>query len=330
MCVRFPANIDDKDLTEHTVESDIPLSMPSDMSAFIQRAKISAVCREVVDALPSQFDDAAEPDYEVILQMDQKFRAYQAELPTYFQLDPESVEKSKDICRQRPLIALQRVGVNFSVHIRLCRLHRPYHLEGLTNPTYAYSYKACIHEAQRVLELRRAMDQCAPLGMNPARSWIVMQHVSIAALILATEVSFNPSAPNAEDRKAKVLATCELLEKSIEESGSIMDGVQRNMQVLISTLQKKRPQSFSHHTTLQRMASNHGQPGGVMVMETDGEAAQPAAAASVGNAIANDGFIGEMDTDQTNWDQLWKDFIDIAPELDTTQWDLLFEDVQSF
>ncbi|EFZ04133.1 fungal specific transcription factor domain protein [Metarhizium robertsii] len=327
MNVRLPANVDDKDVTADMVEKDIPLTKPSGMSGFIHRVKISQICREVVDALPSQFHDADERSYNTILQMDKKFRTFLEELPVYFRLDPESIERSKDICRERPIIALQRVGVNFSIRIRLCRLHRPYHLEGLTNSTYAYSHKACIQEAQKVLDLRRAMDECgSPLGMNPARSWIVMQHVSIAALILATDVSFNPLARDAEQRKAKVLATCELLEKSMEDSESIMEGVQRNVQVLVSTLQKQRSQSASRHEPSASLYTASG-------MEQLRDAAMADAdddtvANFVGSTDRNNGFLDDLNEDQTDWDQLWKDFIAIAPELDVAHWDLLFEDVQ--
>lgn len=327
MNVWLPANVDDKDVTADMVEKDIPLTKPSGMSGFIHRVKISQICREVVDALPSQFHDADERSYNTILQMDKKFRTFLEELPVYFRLDPESIERSKDICRERPIIALQRVGVNFSIRIRLCRLHRPYHLEGLTDSTYAFSHKACIQEAQKVLDLRRAMDECgSPLGMNPARSWIVMQHVSIAALILATDVSFNPLARDAEQRKAKVLATCELLEKSMEDSESIMEGVQRNVQVLVSTLQKQRSQSASRHEPSASLYTTSG-------MEQLRDAAMADAdddtvANFVGSTDRSNGFLDDLNEDQTDWDQLWKDFIAIAPELDVAHWDLLFEDVQ--
>ncbi|KHN97981.1 C6 zinc finger domain protein [Metarhizium album ARSEF 1941] len=267
MNVRLPANIDDKDLTADMTEEDIPLTQPSDMSGFICRVKLSQLCREVVDALPSRFLDVNRTNYETVLQMDREFRTFLDGLPVYFRLDPESMERSKAICRERPIIALHRVGINFSIQVRLCRLHRPYHLEGQTNPTYQYSQGACIRAAQIVLDLRRVRDECGwPLGMNPSRSWIVVQHVSIAALILATDVSFNPKARGSENLKTKVLATCELLEKSMEDFESFVEGFQRNVQVLRSTLRQ-----------------------------------QPSRASSAGAADMSVGFPNEASEDQTDW-----------------------------
>jgi hypothetical protein len=330
MNIRLPANLDDEDITADMVDGPFPLSIPSGMSAFIHRVKISEICREVVDALPSQFSETKELDYDIILKMDRKFRHFLQELPVYFRLDPESMAKSESMFRNRPTLSLQRIGINFSARVRLCRLHRPYHLEGLTDPRYAYSHKACVQEAQRVLDLRRAMDECsAPLGMKPSRSWIVMQHVSIAALILATDVSFNPLAPNAEERKAKVLATCEILEKSIEESGSIMEGVQRNMHVLISTLQKQRSESLSQRVLAPGdIEINLGQPGDAVMVDDGYHASRSAGGHLTGTADRTDGFLDDLGAEKTDWDQLWRDFIAIAPELDMTHWDIFFEDVQ--
>lgn len=331
MNVRLPANMDDVNVTADMIEQEVPLSVPSDMTAFIHRVRISELCREVVDALPSQFHDVEEVDYQIILEMDKKFRKFLDELPVFFRLDLESIEQSKSICRERPMIGLQRIFVNFSIHVRLCRLHRPYHLEGLTNPNYAYSHKACIGDAQRVLDLRRIMEEYgAPLGMNPTRSWIVMQHVSIAALILATDVSFNPQAENAANRKSKVLATCELLEKSIEESGSIMEGVQRNMQTLISTLQKERSESVSQgRNTTPHITTDSEQPRDTVMADDVGQVLQTMGGDTVGFAVGSDGFLDDLVTDQSDWDKMWKDFMTIAPELDMAQWDLLFADVDS-
>ncbi|KAK2612696.1 hypothetical protein QQS21_001313 [Conoideocrella luteorostrata] len=328
MNVRFPINMEDDDMTPDMADTDVPLSVPTMMTGFIYRIKIAELCREVVDALPSQFQDTEEPDYNIIMQMDRKFRSFAEDLPVFFRLDTESIEKSKHICKEKPVIAQHRVALHFSIHGRLCRLHRPYHLEGLTNPKYAYSRKSCVSDAQRVLDLRRKLDEaCVSTGMQPARSWVTMQHVSIAALILATDVSFNPSAPNAADMKAKVLATYGLLERSIEESGTVMDGVQRNMQALTSTLQSKRGQddNQSQHPTGDGPSAFPSTSDATMI-DVDEHESGVAGLRSGGHLPS---FVDDLQDDQTNWDELWKDFVDIAPEMDMSHWDLLLEDIDT-
>ncbi|KAB8068209.1 hypothetical protein BDV29DRAFT_199585 [Aspergillus leporis] len=302
MMVDYPSNVDD----------DLPLSQASSMSGFIHRVKLATLCRE-------------EPEYETILALDENF----------FRLDPVSIQESQDMSRDRPYIPLQRITLHFGLHTRLCRLHRPYHLEGVTNPKYAYSHQVCIRSAQTVLELRRAMDDAgAQAGLKPSRFWTVMQHIFLAALILATDVSFNPNAPDAEDRKTKVLAAYDILERSKKESSTLIDPVQKNMQILMSTLQKQSPQApsaTSKESTAAEQGRGSGGLGGLstaygradIVQSSIASRITPAGDGAYGNAVVNDAEIGEG-----NWDQLWFDFLAIAPELDAPQWNVLLDDIE--
>ncbi|KAG5939472.1 hypothetical protein E4U53_007794 [Claviceps sorghi] len=347
MNVRLPMNLEDEDLTPETIEKDVPLSVPTSMTAAIFRVKLSQLCRELTDTLPSPFQDEAEEeegegegegeaDYDTILQMDHKLRGFLHELPVFFRLDAESVNKSRDVCRDMPFIALQRVSLNLAIYGRLCRLHRPFHLQDVktSRHKYAYSHQACLADAQRLLDLRGMLEETGHLnGLQPTKSWIVVQHVSVAALILATEVSFDPSAPDAAARKSRVLATCELLDRAFEESGHIMEGVQKSVHMLLSTLQSQGGQT----QTRQRVRDDGLAPRGLVTPNPSIDEAFGADATRQGLAMghgpdaqgvlghdAMDGWTGD---DGTDWDQLWKDFISVAPEIDVSQWDALFEDV---
>ncbi|KNG90918.1 hypothetical protein ANOM_000721, partial [Aspergillus nomiae NRRL 13137] len=346
MMVDYPTNIDDELITPTAILQDHPLSQPSSLSAFIYRVKLATLCREVVDAMPSIWLEAQEPDYETILALDRKFQNFLGELPIFFQLDPDSIEQSQSICEKRPYIPVQRISLHFSLHARLCRLHRPYHLEGVTNPKYFYSHRVCIQSALKVLELRRLMDDAgARIGLKPGRFWTTNQHAFLAALILATDVSFKPEAPDAEAHKAKVLAAYETLEKSKEESSILVETIQRNMQTLMSTLNKQRPQllgsqpggpteigkdtpvsadgapqnpqhsrglhdtSFSSHTADTVQSPESEEP--ILVGDV----------APCRNVPHEAGIQGEV------WDQLWSDFLAVAPELEIPQWNSLLDDM---
>ncbi|KAB8260928.1 hypothetical protein BDV32DRAFT_158597 [Aspergillus pseudonomiae] len=309
MMVDYPTNIDDEFITPTAILQDRPLSQPSSLSAFIYRVKLATLCREVVDAMPSIWLEAQEPDYETILALDRKFQNFLDELPIFFQLDPDSIEQSQSICEKRPYIPVQRISLHFSLHARLCRLHRPYHLEGVTNPKYFYSHRICIQSALKVLELRRLMDDAgARIGLKPGRFWTTNQHAFLAALILATDVSFKPEAPDAEAHKAKVLAAYETLEKSKEESSILVETIQRNMQTLMSTLNKQRPQLLG------------SQPGGPTGIESE----EPTL---VGDVAPCRNVPHEAGIQEEVWDQLWSDFLAVAPELEIPQWNSLLDDM---
>lgn len=306
MQVKYPANSDDELITPTATDIDLPSSVPTAMSGFILRVKTANLCREIVDAMPSVLLDDSGVDYDVVLAMDKKFQTLFKELPWFLKLDPENVEKSKDIIKQRPWIAFSRICGHFSLHSRLCRLHRPYHLESMTNPKYAYSHEVCIRSAQTVLDLRRQMDEVgAKIDVQPSRFWTVMQHVFVAALVLATDVSFSPDAPDAEARKAKVLMAYQTLESSKQESSTLVESIQRNLQLLMSALQKERVQQ-----PRESIASSSGE--------------------AVSSGVFHDALRDEPLSSgmmEVDWDQLWTEFLAVAPDLDVQQWNSLLDDV---
>jgi hypothetical protein len=329
MNVNLPSNTDDEFITSTEVKQNLPLSMPTNISAFFFRVKTSEVCREVIDTLPSILLDSQEPDYDTILQLDSRFHDLIDSLPVFFQLDHESIEQSRAICKERPYIALQRIGIHFSIHARLCRLHRPYHLEGVTNPKYAYSHSVCIRSAHKVLELRRAMDEVdSEVGLKPARFWTVMHHVFFAAVILAMDVSFNPQAPDAEARKAKVLAAYETLENSKQESMNLMEGIQKNLQTLMSTLHKQRSQTGPALNDSANEALPTVQPAnglGGSQIHTDGSAFVQPSSTMIGDSALGFGLINDIG--EESWEHLWSEFVAVAPDLDAPQWNALLDDV---
>ncbi|UCK57571.1 hypothetical protein AFCA_000490 [Aspergillus flavus] len=345
MMVNYPTNTDDEFITPTGILQDRPLSQPSSLSAFIYRVKLATLCREVVDAMPSIWLEAQEPDYETILALDRKFQNFLSELPTFFKLDPDSIEQSKTICEERPYIPVQRISLHFSLHTRLCRLHRPYHLEGVTNPKYSYSHRVCIQYAQKVLELRRLMDDAgARIGLKPGRFWTTNQHAFLAALILATDVSFNPDAPDAEARKGKVLAAYETLEKSKEESSILVETIQKNMQTLMSTLHRQRPRRLDLQSDItgirkdtlvsaSEAPQNNDNSQGLYNTSMSSHAVSTVQWPATEHPILVDDAAPyrnvppEPGMQEEDWDQLWSDFLAVAPELDIPQWNSLLDDM---
>lgn len=331
MNVNLPSNTDDAFIKTSGIQ-EFPLSIPTSMSGFLARVQGSELCRDVIDALPSIMLESQDCAYETILELDAKYQKHMEDLPFFFKLDPVSIEQSRQICKERPYIAWQRAFGHFSLHTRLCRLHRQYHLEGITNPKYAYSHKVCIQSAHKVLELRRSMDEIsADIGLNPARFWTVMHHLFFAALILAMDVSFNPHAPDAEAHKAKVLAAYQTLEKSKQDSNNLMEGIQKNMQTLLSTLHRDKPQvSDSIPSAMQVQSDVFAETGqvpdrfnGLSTIHEGGYMIGAQIKAANGEpSLSTAGDLGQED-----WEHLWSEFVAVAPELDVPQWSSLLEDI---
>lgn len=313
MKVDYPQNVNDDQITREGIEQrSLPCGY-SDMSGFLERIRLATVCREVVDALPSPYLHEEEPpDYSLIVRQHDRLQNYLDTLPIYYRTDPTSTEQCRELCEKHPMVVLQRLSAHFSCQMRISRLHRPYHLEAFTDARYAKSREACVKAASTVLNLRGQMEKLGQrLGIYPARSWIFMQHIFVSALTLALEFSYNPDAPDAADRKAKVLAACQTLERAHEASGSIMTGVKMNIETLMTTLNERRNAHMARHN--QPTVSNKCADGFWKDVMLDNQ--------------AHNGRL-DQDVDQ-DWHVLFDQFLSAAPELDALQLDLLLDDLNN-
>ncbi|RYP04110.1 hypothetical protein DL764_004657 [Monosporascus ibericus] len=355
MNVNYPCNIDDC-ITTTTRERqqqrqqeqlfNFPASTATSMSYFLHRLYLADLCREVIDTLPSTLLEPQKLDYNVLLMLDVKFQDLIESLPIFFQRRPENIQKSRELCRERPYIAWQRTSLHFSINTYICRLHRPFHVEGTTNPKYEFSRMRCVESAHAVLDLWRSMaDLGGGVGLNPARFWTLAQHVFLAAITLAAEVSLDPTAPLAEARRSEVLATCRLLEDLQHESPMARYRIQQGVQTLLSTLQRNQQQR-------QRRSQNTGlEMNGNAALLYDGPSdmpptgdqtpAQPSESSGSGNSshgATRTPFVftgnstacsGASFTSETmeDWGQLSTDFSDTVPGWNTPQWNSLWEDI---
>ncbi|RYP12406.1 hypothetical protein DL767_011317 [Monosporascus sp. MG133] len=355
MNVNYPCNVDDCLITatreqqqQHQQEQlfNFPASTATSMSYFLYRLQLADLCREVVDTLPSALLEPQELDYNIVLMLDAKFQNLIESLPTFFQRKPENIRKSREICRERPYIAWQRTTLHFSINTYICRLHRPFHVEATTNPKYEFSRVRCVQSAHAVLDLWRSMaDLGGGVGLNPARFWTVAQHVFLAAITLAAEVSLDPSAPLAEARRSEVLAACRLLEDLQHESPMARYRIQQGVQALLSTLQRnhEQQQKLPRNTGLETQDNATLMCDGPSDMPPMGDQtpAQPSESSGSGNssdgatrvpfvftgnpaACSGASFTGETMED---WGQLWTEFFDTVPGWNMPQWNSLWEDI---
>ncbi|KAK8187514.1 uncharacterized protein BKA78DRAFT_191448 [Phyllosticta capitalensis] len=328
MRVSYPANADDELITTADAHYNLPLSVPTSMSSFIQRVKLAELCREVVDTLPSTLVDPRELDYEVVLSLDTKLQNHLRDLPFFFQLDSANIQRSRNICRERPYIAWQRTMIHFSAQTRICRLHRPFLLEGSSNPKYAFSRMTCIRAAHTVLELRKSMDDLEPRELDGTRFAHVMQHVFMATVILATNACFDPNEPHVQARKAEVMAACKVLEKDQQQSTIANQGIQKGIDTIRNMLQKHKGQAEQDAESAVA-GTNTPFPSYGKDCEELGDPGESKASKGADDVphTWSEGPQGGIVEPSEDWDQLWSDFFDVAPGLDTPNWNSLLNDM---
>ncbi|KAL4804721.1 hypothetical protein BDV18DRAFT_161811 [Aspergillus unguis] len=343
MKVDYPSNVDDEAIPASECHYGYPLSIPTSMTAFLCRIRLAELCREVVDAMPSVFFEYPESsldevDYNLILRMDERFETFLNDLPVFFKLDSQSMQQSITICRERPYIAWQRAILHFGINTRICRLHRPFHLAGLTDPRYVYSRMRCIRSAETVLHLRQSMEELGHMDdLNPARFWLVMQHFFSAAIILATDVSMAPTDAEAHGRREEVLAACRMLERSKEESATLKKAIQKNTKTLVSILEGRGVQPNHHHPpppSRPRSSLNAHTLDFIMnesppiprsprhddELLRDINMSTPSLLAdmqSISPTLGDDG-----------WGKLWEDMFDAGRDLDIPQWSSILDDIE--
>lgn len=304
MNTNFPREVDDDQIKPDGIEERLAPMGFTDMAGFMARIKMAEMCREIVDTLPSPCDKDQAVEYSVILDLDQKWQDLQNNLPICLRMDPASMAHCEQFSRERPMVTLQRLGAHLGINMRISKLHRPYHFKAFKDPKYAYSRTVSLRAAHAVLDIRNAMEELgSQMGIYPARSWIVMQHVFVAALTVASEVSWNPNATESEERRRKVLTACQLLEQSSKVSSVAMEGVQKNIQTLMSTLNQMNQSQV-------RQPEAHWR----NVLLDDG---------------SQTGTMMDQPVIEQSWDEMFNQFLTVAPDLDMMQWDSLLSDLNT-
>lgn len=235
MALDMPANISDEDLCKpENGGGSLPDSVPTGMSYFIFRVKLSIYCRDIVDYTCRERLDGVDVPYSKIMELDQKWQQYNKQLPEFFRLDNNSRRKYAQVYVNAPQIAWQRLLVQQGSHSRLCRLHRTYFVRGARDPAYSYSHMICLQAARRVIEIKRIMDKEFPNTPSVTTAWSVMHHVFMAVVILLMDICFNWDDILAEQRKEEILEACRMLDRARRSSRLVREGINAMMDILQS------------------------------------------------------------------------------------------------
>ncbi|KAJ5219691.1 hypothetical protein N7468_008895 [Penicillium chermesinum] len=228
--VNRPLNIEDEDLA---TEVAAPLSTPTCMSYTLCRLRLSEICRQIIDELAPYHLDGREAPYEVILDLDHRLRDAYAEVPSFFRFDTVSKRQHAALYLSRPSFAWQKCFIEQGWQTRLCRLHRQWFIRGAKDPRYSYSHVVALQSARTVIEVKRVMDEEAPLFV-PTSSffWTVMHHVFIASVILLMDVCFNWDDVLAERRKQEVWDACRMMRRAQQVSSVARQGISDMMAVM--------------------------------------------------------------------------------------------------
>jgi len=168
--------------------------MPTQVSCFIQRIRLSEISRDIADARLPGCPDVEITDFGTLTSLDRLFEAALAEMPPFLQ-------KGAPIPQGAPhYLSQQRDLILLAFHFRRARLHRPSLLRDTDSPRFASSRQQCISSARTVLSIAvellegtSASGDAQQLFGNPLayRAGLVISSVFVACTILALNAGLN-------------------------------------------------------------------------------------------------------------------------------------------
>ncbi|KFX97534.1 hypothetical protein O988_04814 [Pseudogymnoascus sp. VKM F-3808] len=343
MHVRYP-QIVSGDLIAQSDQSNGSESTPTSMAYFLQRIRLSEICRTIVDSIPRYVDDIDMIDYDQIVALDDQFEDLIKRFPVFFHLDEESRLLSRGTDHKFPHIATQRYLIHLGVLNRRCKLHQPYLRRGFVESKYAFSRDMCLRSARNALEVNRVLEKTkSDLGCAPARFGTVVHHVFMATVVLVMDLCFNKIEGQEEQRQAEVMGACRMLREAKQDSvlskmflDPLMDILQKHRALVLSD---QKPLSSSPPTVNNSCAL----PDKRIYDTLKSVSQQPLRFPSVSSGNQCTDNISPMAPprpasqqyhmtethDCTGIDEIMQNYIDFGPNMDIPRWNELFADLDS-
>ncbi|BDD58909.1 hypothetical protein MAP00_004148 [Monascus purpureus] len=323
MNVKYPRNLNDNDLNMCDSTFTYPINIPTQMSCFIQRIRLSEICRAIIDSRTPGLPDMEVIEYSQVLALDRLFEDTISELPPFLQLDgPIPPEAPRHLALQRSIIQL-------GLHSRRARLHRPFLLEETHDPRYQTSRVICLRSARIALSISTRILESS-LGLHPAspgappshRVGVVIGSMFVACTVLALSAGQSSNggrtAPTIEetgldiDVHAELANACRIL-AAIGEKSTLAAGLVRS---LTGILRQYRVKGVDSVQTLHGSRDADTDAGPVHKENPEmSEGQKPSEAVSSDDA-------------EPGLDQLWDEFMNTMPMIES--WDQLLADLDSY
>ncbi|KAM0542358.1 hypothetical protein ACHAPJ_012823 [Fusarium lateritium] len=158
-------------------------------------------------------------------------------------------------------------------------------------------------------------DVGAATNFRPEPFWVILQHVTTAALTLAVDVSSDPGAFNTESMREKVLAAYETLNRSRKNAQSLIRGIEKNLEQVMGTLQKQR----------SNVGTVPPSTWGITPSSISMEVVAPESISMNVNDMTMDNLQDVRGDEYSH--QLWSDFLAAVPDLEEFEWTSLLQDL---
>ncbi|KAH7123586.1 hypothetical protein B0J11DRAFT_436016 [Dendryphion nanum] len=296
-------------------------SQPSIMTYFLEKIRLSHLCREMVDTVPLETSKLLQLPYEQILALDRKIQDFISTTPYYFRIDEEGLQRSKALEIVYPTIPCLRFILVTAVYSRRCKLHQRFLLRQSLDPRYAFSRKACLESARAVIQLYGELMVSHSESTMIASMGMAVHFTHLALAVLVMDLCFNAEADDGKQVKADLSAALKLL----RNTGSTLPLAQRSLSSLTGILKK-------HNVHL-----NEPSPSTDIISHVDGLV--PGTESTVNSTPQNEqlptpfewdaDFDHNVTVDANSFDEFWQTAFQNDTNLDSAHWDHLFSALDS-
>lgn len=197
MMVKQPLNINDVDLIDNGPNVDQPVSVPTDMSYFLQRIRLAEIARRIVD---QYHDDVAVsrsggPGYHThVMAMDAKLDQMLHEIPSFFHLDTYEHAPHGHLTDSGAFI--QAYLLNSIVYTQRCKLHLGSLSSGSgssnTNPSHTYARETCLRSARQIIRSEAQLERSGHVfALVRLRLSGILYGVFMAGIVLLVDACIN-------------------------------------------------------------------------------------------------------------------------------------------
>ncbi|KAK5057569.1 hypothetical protein LTR84_011569 [Exophiala bonariae] len=318
MLVNRPRNVDDDDITQDP-SLDQPISSPSTMSYYLQRINLADLCRSVADAIPLLSVDISAIDYKDIITLDRRFEALLEGLPYFLKTDEHNRKRSEDVLLKYPQLRAQRFSFAMVALTRRCKLHQPFLIRGSVHQEYKYSREVSLRSARSVIKMKRVVEQeSGPLFGTDVKLTGISHHIFMATIVLVTDLCFNRGREDDDERKTEVIEALKLL----EEAKCRSQIVSKFVESLENVLRKHKVRLLNRRCTgddNDRSNTEGDRP--LLKSQTIEE--------QIGIVPEPWDSLEDPMSYPSEIDSVWRDYVQLGPNLEMPEWDSLFSDLDS-
>jgi hypothetical protein len=312
MAVRKPRNANDEEIIEGKEVINRSIEEPTSVSYLIQRIRLAEVLHNLLDGSPIA---GRQITHLRVMEVDRRLNQFIQEMPNFFLLnDPVLDALPTSDPRRSPSITVQRYALNILINRKLCKLHLPYLIRGIVEPSVAYSRKQCLKSARLVICVEHLLrKETSPFLSFRLRMNIALHGIFLACIVLVLDACSEDHPQDTPWSGEEIADVWHTLYQAQSQSPSALTLLELSIQVLES----HRPSHPALKAFRSQLSAMPGPNGGTRPMTPDssrqldgGNRFSPLAT----NSESDSAYLeqqwhqiqGKFDLDNIDWDRvLW-------------------------